>query len=230
MMAAACAVLALTVAACSSSGTPGGGSPAGGTKEAGGTATWALNPSAVPNYIFPFDSSTYFSAVNSEEFQYLIYRPLYWFGNGASPTFSASLSLADPPVYHGRQVSITMKGWKWSNGETVSAQDLLFWIHMMQAVANGDWGDYVPGEFPDNVSDVKIVNATTLTMTMDKAYNPTWFTYNELSQLTPSPRRAPSTTCSGPGRPAAPRRSTSGTFPPPTRRPSRRTRASGRIR
>jgi len=33
----------------------------------------------------------------------------------------------------------------------------------MQAVANGDWGDYVPGEFPDNVSDVKVVSATTKT-------------------------------------------------------------------
>ena len=202
MVAVACAALALAVAACSSGGTPSGASPAGGTRVTGGTATWALNPSAVPNYIFPFDSGTYFSTVNSQEFQYLIYRPLYWFGNGASPTLNASLSLAYAPVYHGRQVSITMKGWKWSNGETVSAQDLLFWIHMMQAVANGDWGDYVPGEFPDNVSDVKVVSATTLTMTMNKAYNPTWFTYNELSQLTPMPL-AWDRTAAGPGNCAA---------------------------
>jgi len=187
MVAAAGALLVIALAACSSGASSGGGGPAGGTKQVGGTATWALNPSAVPNYIFPFASSTYFSTVNSEEFQYLMYRPLYWFGNGASPTLSASLSLADPPVYRGRQVTITMKGWKWSNGETVSAQDLLFWIHMMQAVANGDWGDYVPGEFPDNVSDVKVVSPTTLTMTMNQAYSPTWFTYNELSQLTPMP-------------------------------------------
>ncbi|HUN33128.1 MAG TPA: ABC transporter substrate-binding protein [Trebonia sp.] len=186
MVAAACALLALSVAACSSSSPGGSGSP-GGTRQAGGTATWALNPSAVPNYIFPFASSTYFSTVNSQEFQYLMYRPLYWFGNGASPTLNPSLSLADPPVYHGRQVTITMKDWKWSNGEPVSAQDLLFWIHMMQAVANGDWGDYVPGEFPDNVTGVKVVSPTTLVMTMAKAYNPTWFTYNELSQLTPMP-------------------------------------------
>jgi len=187
--AACCAVLALALAACSGSGgsSPSSGSTAGGTKMAGGTATWALNPSAVPNYIFPFDSSTYFSTVNAEEFQYLMYRPLYWFGNGASPTLNVSLSLADAPVYSGKTVTITMKGWKWSNGETVSAQDLLFWIHMMQAVAPEDWGDYVPGLFPDNITSVTAVNATTLTMTMNKAYNPTWFTYNELSQLTPMP-------------------------------------------
>jgi peptide/nickel transport system substrate-binding protein len=95
------AALALVLAACSSSG--GGGTTgtssagsAGGTKVAGGTATFALAPSAVPNYIFPFTSSTYFSNVNSQEFQYLMYRPLYWFGNGASPTLNTGLSLANP--------------------------------------------------------------------------------------------------------------------------------------
>jgi peptide/nickel transport system substrate-binding protein len=34
---------------------------------------------------------------------------------------------------------------------------------------------------------VKVTGPLTLTMTMDKAYNPTWFTDNELSQLTPMP-------------------------------------------
>ena len=156
-------------------------------KVAGGTATYALPPSSAPNYIFPFASSTYFSTVNFQEFQYMIYRPLYWFGNGASPTLNSSLSLADPPVYNGKQVTITLKGWKWSNGETVNADDLQFWIHMMQAVAPQDWGDYVPGLFPDNISNVKVTGPLTLTMTMNKAYNPTWFTDNELSQLTPMP-------------------------------------------
>ena len=167
MAAACCAVLALALAACSSS-TGGSGSPsastgATGAKVTGGTATWALLPSSVPNYIFPFSSSTYFSTVNFAEFQYLMYRPLYWFGNGASPTLNAGLSLADEPVYNGKQVTITMKGWKWSNGETVTAQDVLFWIHMQQAVGAADWFDFVPGLFPANVSDVKAVSSTTLT-------------------------------------------------------------------
>jgi peptide/nickel transport system substrate-binding protein len=112
---------------------------------------------------------------------------LYWFGTGANPTFNPSLSLADAPVYNGKQVTITMKGWKWSNGETIDAQDVLFWMNMMKAVAAQDWGDYVPGLFPDNVSNVKVVNSETLTMTMAKAYNSTWFTYNELSQISPMP-------------------------------------------
>jgi peptide/nickel transport system substrate-binding protein len=179
--------LAVTAAACGSSGSSGG-STSGGTKVAGGTATWALPPSTLPNYIFPFTSSTYFSVVNAENFQYLMYRPLYWFGNGSSPTLNTSLSLADAPVYNGTKVTITLKDYKWSNGTAVTAQDVLFWIHMLQAVGSTNWGAFVPGGFPTNVSDVKAVSSTELTMTMNKAYNPTWFTYNELSQITPMPK------------------------------------------
>ena len=110
-LAAACgmAVVAVTAAACSSSSTSGTGNQpgtTGGTPVSGGTATYALPPSTTPNYIFPFTSSSYFSVVNAEDFQYLMYRPLYWFGNGASPTLNSSLSLADPPVYNGKQVTI----------------------------------------------------------------------------------------------------------------------------
>jgi peptide/nickel transport system substrate-binding protein len=201
MLAAACgaAAIAITAAACGSSGNGASGTtpPSGGTAISGGTATFALLPSAVPNYIFPFDSSTYDTVVNAEDFQYLLYRPLYWFGNGASPTLNTSLSLADAPVYNGRNVTITMKGWKWSNGTTVSAQNVVFWIHMLQAVGASDWGAYVPGGFPTNVSDIKATSPTTLTMTMDKSYNPTWFTSNELSQLIPMPE-AWDKTASGP--------------------------------
>ena len=200
LLAAVCgaAAIAITAAACGSSGSSSPSAAAtGGTPTAGGTATFALLPSSVPNYIFPFDSSTYFSVVNAEDFQYLLYRPLYWFGNGASPTLNPSLSVADAPIYNGNKVTITMKGWKWSNGTPVSAQNVLFWIHMMQAVGSTDWGAYVPGGFPTNVSDVTATSPTTLTMTMDKAYNQTWFTSNELSQITPMPE-AWDRTASGP--------------------------------
>jgi peptide/nickel transport system substrate-binding protein len=200
-LAAACgaAAIALTAAACGSSGSSSSvaSGSTGGTPQSGGTATWALPPSATPNYIFPFASSTFFSTTNFETFQYLMYRPLYWFGNGASPTLNTSLSLADQPVYKGNNITITMKGWKWSNGETVTAQDVVFWIHMLQAVGSTSWGDFVPGGFPTNVSNVKATSPTTLTMTTNKQYNPTWFTSNELSQITPMPMAWDITSASG---------------------------------
>ena len=51
--------------------------------------------------------------------------------------------------------------------------------------------------FPANVSNIKAVSSTQLTMTMDKAYSPTWFLYNDLSQVTPMPT-AWDRTASGP--------------------------------
>ena len=47
------------------------------------------------------------------------------------------------------------------------------------------------------MTDVKATSPTTLTMTMNKAYSPTWFTYNQLSQITPMPK-AWDRTASGP--------------------------------
>jgi peptide/nickel transport system substrate-binding protein len=179
------AVAGLVAAGCSSS-NGSSAPPTGGTPVNGGTAVFAELPSAVPNYIFPFTSSQFISITNLNDFSYMLYRPLYWFANGTQPTFNPSLSLAAAPQFSGKNVTITLKNYKWSNGTPVTASNVMFWINMMLAVPQ-DWGADVPGGFPTNVSNIKVVSPTELTMTMNKAYNPTWFLYNELSQITPMP-------------------------------------------
>jgi len=163
-------------------------SPAGAaTKTSGVTAYWAESPSSVPNFIFPFMSSRYFTTANVEQFQQLMYRPLYWMGSGSTPALNEQLSLARPPVYGpGNTVTITLKSYVWSDGETLDAQDVLFWMNMVHA-EKVNWAAYVPGAFPDNVLDVVVDSSTQLTFTMNKAYNGDWFTYDELSQITPLP-------------------------------------------
>src|SRR6202046_522189 len=126
------------------------------------------------------------SNVNLFDFTYLMYRPLYWFGTGVQPTLNTSLSLASAPVFSGRNVTINLKNYKWSNGTPVTAQDVMFWINMDRAVPQ-DWFDYSPGAFPANVSNIKVVSSTELTMTLKKTYSSYWFLYNELSQITPMP-------------------------------------------
>jgi peptide/nickel transport system substrate-binding protein len=171
----------------------------GGTPVSGGTAVFAEQPSDTPNYIFPFTSSAFISISNLNDFSYLLYRPLYWFGNGTQPAFNSSLSLANAPVFSGpggRTVTINLKHWMWSNGSPVTASDVMFWINMMQAVPQ-DWGADVPGGFPTNVSNIHVVSPTQLQMTMNQSYNPQWFLYNELSQITPMPA-AWDRTASGP--------------------------------
>src|SRR5215469_1055699 len=186
--------LALAAAACASSGSSA--PPTGGTQVSGGTAVFAELPATPPNYIFPFTSSAYISIANLNQFSYLMYRPLYWFANSTNPTLNPSLSLASQPTFSGRNVTITLKHYMWSDGTPVTAQNVMFWINMMLAVPQ-DWGADVPGGFPTNVSNIKVVSPTELTMTMNKAYNPTWFLYNELSQITPMPE-AWDRTASGP--------------------------------
>src|SRR5208282_940876 len=137
-----------------------------------------------PNYIFPYIAGPYATTSNVFYLQALMYRPLYWFGDNGQPTMNPSLSLARAPVFNGRNVTITLNHYMWSNGTPVTAQNVVFWLHMQEALPQ-DYGAY--SGFPANVSDIKAVSPTELTMTMDKAYSPTWFLYNDLSQVTPMP-------------------------------------------
>ena len=125
--AAGVAALALVAAGCTSSSSVASGK----TPVKGGTAVMAEPPSSPPNYIFPFMTAALSSNVNLFDFTYLMYRPLYWFGQGSQPVFNPSLSLASAPVFNGRNVTITLKHYMWSNGTPVTAQDVMFWINMM---------------------------------------------------------------------------------------------------
>jgi peptide/nickel transport system substrate-binding protein len=193
MLAAGVAALALVAAACSSSGNTGSAS-SGGTPVKGGTAVWAEPPSSAPSYIFPFMNSANISNLNLFDLQYQMYRPLYWFGQNGQPVVNNTLSLANPPVINGRNVTITLKHYMWSNGTQVTAQDAMFWLNM-ELAEPANYGAYTG--FPKNVSNIKVVSPTELTMTMTKAYNSNWFLYNDLSQITPMPT-AWDRTASGP--------------------------------
>jgi peptide/nickel transport system substrate-binding protein len=186
------AAVAMVAAACSSSSTssPSGSSTSGGTPVTGGTATFALTPGATDTWIFPFYSIANASVYNINQFQWLMYRPLYMFGNNTNTNvgINYSLSPANAPAYSngGKTVAVTMKGWKWSNGETVDANSVLFYLHMAMA-EKAEWYSYAPGLLPDNVTSAT-ASGNTLTLTLNKAYSSIWFTYNQLAELTPMPQ------------------------------------------
>ena len=194
-------ISASVLAACSSSSSShntAGAAPTGGTAVAGGTATFAELPGSPPNYIFPFTSSSYISVSNLNLFQYMMYRPLYWFGNGVDPTLNTTLSVANAPTWSsdGLTATITLKHYMWSNGQPVTAQNVVFWLNMEQAVGETSYGAFTG--FPNTeTSSIKAVNATTLTITFKKVYNQDWVLYNDLSQVSPMPE-AWDVTASGP--------------------------------
>ncbi len=151
-------------------------------------ATFALGAGVVPDWIFPFIDSAHSSIDNRNQFEYLMYRPLYWFGQSGQPVLNAGLSLADPPVYsnHDQTVTITLKSYRWSDGEAVTTQGIAFWLNLL-AAEKQNWAYYVPGGLPDNLTGYKIVSPTTIVLSLKSAYSPDWFTDNELSQITPLP-------------------------------------------
>jgi len=178
---------ALGLAACAA----GGGAPGPartGPPAAGGTAYFAEQPLSPPTYIFPLVSGQYFTVANTSDFQTLLYQPLYWYGDRGNTSIDYRLSIGNPPAYSdgGRVVTITLKHYVWSDGETVSARDVGFWINLVKANKE-NWASYVPGGFPDNVVSWRALTPTTVQLRLNAGYNPAWFTYNELSQITPLP-------------------------------------------
>ncbi|ACU54074.1 extracellular solute-binding protein family 5 [Acidimicrobium ferrooxidans DSM 10331] len=180
------AAAAMLLAACGSSSSSTSSSST--TKVSGGTAYFAEAAGANPNYIFPLTGGPYFSVDNLAQFQILMYRPLYFFGVGSTPEINYQLSIGNAPVYSNNDttVTITLKHYMWSDGEPVTSRDVIFWMNLLKA-NKANWAAYVPGAFPDNVASYSAPNASTVVFHLTGKVNPTWFTYNELSQITPLP-------------------------------------------
>jgi peptide/nickel transport system substrate-binding protein len=219
-MCMALVVAAMLIGACGSSGGGSGGSSGSnttalnvkqsgpslteptrgsGSKVTGGIATFAEAPGAPPNYIFPMYSSEYCDPDNVGQLDELLYRPLYWYGNQYSPTVDYNYSIGKQPLFSngGKTVTIHLKHWMWSDGEQVTARDLAFWMNVLKADPTANWCNTTPGRFPYNVTSYRAVNPTTFQMTFNKAYNPTWLIYNQLSMLTPMPLAWDKTSMSG---------------------------------
>ena len=153
-----------------------------------GTITFAELPQSAPNYIFPFASLAYFSVSNIQYFQNQMYRPLYFFGTGAAPTLNLKFSVGKKPLYTNGNTTVTinLNSYKWSNGEPVTAQDVIFWLNMYKTVPSG-YAGYVPGTIPDDITSAVAKSSTQLVLKLKSSVNSYWYTYNELGQLYPMP-------------------------------------------
>jgi peptide/nickel transport system substrate-binding protein len=155
---------------------------------ASNTITFAELPTASPNYVFPYLSCAYFSVDNLNQFQELMYRPLYWFGLGKSSAYVPKLSTGDKPVFSNgdKTVTITMKGWKFSDGQTVNAQSVMFFLNMYKADPTSYCGYNKGYGIPDQVASAS-GSGNTVTLKFTESMNPNWLLYNYLSEITPMP-------------------------------------------
>jgi peptide/nickel transport system substrate-binding protein len=181
---------AMVLAACSSSPSTSGGT---GGRVSGGTATIALSQTdGVFNYIFPlldFDNDTFANVTYS---QYLMWRPLYWFGSPGHVGVDEKESLADPPTVTtsgGKTIAtIQLKPYRWSDGAPVTSRDVEFWVNLLRADRTQFWG-YEPGEFPDNLTSLTVLSPSRLKLTFDHPYSAEWL-YNQLGLIIPLPQQA----------------------------------------
>jgi peptide/nickel transport system substrate-binding protein len=208
----ALAVASITaLAACSSSSTTSGGNnnangkltvpgaigsipvAASGGKIKAGTITWALAPGTAPNWILPVIPSASNSVFNSFTFIFQMWRPLYWTVNGVTPEIVPNMSIANTATYSNgnKTVTISMKSnYKWSNGQPITANDVLFYIDLAKAAVKAspaNWAVYVPGHFPDNLVSTSEPNSTTLVLNLKAPVNQTWFTENILGSMNAIP-------------------------------------------
>jgi peptide/nickel transport system substrate-binding protein len=184
------AACGLVLAACTSNASSAPGAKA--ARENGGTVTVALSPGDVFNWILPLLSDEYATGANIEYSEYLMWRPLYWFGGPDKVGLNAQESLADPATITSSggttTATIKLKPYRWSDGKPVTSRDVQFWFNMLKAEKLNWWG-YVAGEFPDNVSSFRIISPSEFSLTFTGSYGSTWL-YNELGQLIPMPQQA----------------------------------------
>lgn len=168
------------------------------------SANWTIKVpnlvSSSPNFIYPFLSGAYFSVSNMNDFQALMYRPLYWFGQTNSIAMNPQLSMANAPVWsnNNKTVTITLKsGYTWTNGEKVDAGDLMLWMNLMASDAaryagyNTPLSDSQPLNIPELISSISEPGGDTgqtVVMNLTASVSPTWFLYNQLSQITLMPK------------------------------------------
>lgn len=191
-----------TLAACSSNSSGPNSHSGSTTVQPGGDVVFAATQGAPPNFILPLVSAAYASQTNINDFQFLLWRPLYWMGGPGTVGVNYSESIGEPPVVSAAaggdtKITVTMKPLQWSNGRPVTSRDVEFWINLLKA-EKANWWDYSPGEFPDNIVSASYPSAHSFVLIMKGHYNPAWV-LNELSQIIPIPQSAwDKTSASGP--------------------------------
>lgn len=163
------------------------------TVHKGGTLTVALPPDTNINWYIPITDAGNDSVYNGW-LQDQIYQPLIYLNDNYQIVWKNSVASRitynkSGTVYH----VFLGKQWKWSDGDPVTASDLLFTWHVVQAAsatnAPAPW-PFVgagTGEIPSGVKSVVENNPYEVTFTLDHPENQQWFIYNGLIQLTPMP-------------------------------------------
>jgi peptide/nickel transport system substrate-binding protein len=152
----------------------------------GGTVTVSQQTGQTPVYIFPIADSAH-TTTGTITFLQNLYMPLYAGPTGAQPKVNYAQSFAQSapvPSDGDKTYTIHLKhGLKWSDGAPMDANDVLFGYYVLRggiASSPSNWGQYVPGKFPMNVTSASAPDKYTVVFHLNKALNPGYFLNNQL--------------------------------------------------
>jgi len=179
--------LLATISACGSSN-----STTSTTASANSTVVIALPVQTSPNWFFPVLASSGYTDTNTQMYD-LLYKPLVWISKTDAIDYKRSLASSITSNAEGTRYAIHLNPkWHWSNGQSVTAQDVVFtWDIMKAASGNGNlpwtYGGAGGGGVPQDWTSVTAANTSTVIVTLDHSANQSWFIHNGLGQIVPVP-------------------------------------------
>ncbi|GMA65269.1 peptide ABC transporter substrate-binding protein [Alicyclobacillus fastidiosus] len=168
----------------------------GQTPQKGGTLVVALPPQTNLTWYFPLENSQNASIYNAELFSQM-FMPVLYIDNNYDIDYNDSLASNVSYNKAGTQYTITLNPkYKWSDGQPVTAQDVVWGYNIIAATDNpkapAPWPNYNAGSggVPANIQSVKATDDHTVVVTLKKAVNQQWFIYNGIGQLYAFPQHA----------------------------------------
>ncbi len=170
------------------------GAEAQGFSPSSSTVVAALPPGGVVNWFFPLSG-----VVTDSLYNYwmttLLYHPLLMFHSNGRVAWQHSivdhLQVSDQGTVY--TLSLNPK-WRWSDGTPVTAKDLLFTWHLIQAASSPKAPPPWPylqagvGDIPQGIQSMTASGAYTVVIHLKAGVNRNWFIDKGLNQLTPLPQ------------------------------------------
>jgi peptide/nickel transport system substrate-binding protein len=173
-----------------------------GPSQAGSSVAPGLNNKVIkmvggvqlePNDYFPIVSAAACSVENASITSQM-YAPLIFINNQDKIDYAQSVASSITPTKNDTVYTINLHhNWRWSNGTSVTAQDVVYAWQIIDASAQpkAPW-EYCgvgAGGIPQDWKSVVATGPYTVTVTLNKPLNPVWFEYNGLSNLVPLPKQ-----------------------------------------
>ncbi len=119
----------------------------------------------------------------------LMFQGLIWLDRDEQIDWSRSLASDIETPDQGQTYNVTLRPWHWSDGVPVTAADVAYTFKLIKQLGT-TYAGYGAGGMPDIVKSLNIISPTQFQVVLTHRVNPTWFTYNGLSQFTPLPEHS----------------------------------------